>query len=142
MNRPERWLRVLRDLPRLLAVWVSLAWFDRRLRRHRARLDLHVTETPRARRTLPAAAIDRWRWRVDVAARCHPRPMPCLVRSLCLRHWLARHGQDADLRIGVRRPESHLEAHAWLEIEGQPVTGPFPSADATEKTFAALGGSW
>lgn len=59
----------------------------------------------------------------------------CLSRALAGSVIFARHGHDATLRIGVRRPgEDGFEAHAWLECEGEVVVGgpvdsftPFPS---------------
>lgn len=61
---------------------------------------------------------------VDTAARCYPRPMSCLPRSLVLEALLRRHGVEADLRIGVRRENGKLRAHAWIEDAGQPVGEP------------------
>ncbi len=70
---------------------------------------------------LPAAHLARL---VDVAARNHVRPMTCLSRSLALRTLLHRQGDEADLRIGVRREEDRLKAHAWVEQAGTPVGEP------------------
>lgn len=116
--------RILRDLPRWLPVWWSLGTTRRRLRHTvgSGDLDLHAAETPRARWRLSPEEVRRWRRRVDLAARFYPRQPTCLARCLCLRDWLARQGQAADLRIGVRRCDDALKAHAWLEIEGQAVT--------------------
>jgi hypothetical protein len=45
----------------------------------------------------------------------------CLVRSLTLWTMLLRRGVVTDLRVGVRRREGKIEAHAWLEFAGMPV---------------------
>lgn len=42
----------------------------------------------------------------------------CLTRSLALQAILARHGAQAQLRVGVARAGSGLAAHAWLELAG------------------------
>lgn len=61
---------------------------------------------------------------VDIAARCHLRPMTCLPRAVALRALLRRHSVEADLLIGVRREDGELRAHAWIEDGGQPVGEP------------------
>src|SRR5436190_22160895 len=47
----------------------------------------------------------------------------CLVRSLVTERLLRLRGMPADLRIGVRVEEGRLEAHAWVECEGEPIDG-------------------
>lgn len=55
---------------------------------------------------------------VNLAARLSPYKANCLKRSLCL-WWLLRRRQiDSELKIGVRKGETGLEAHAWVEIAG------------------------
>lgn len=39
----------------------------------------------------------------------------CLVRAAVLQQWDAAHGDPRALRIGVRRSDGRLEAHAWLD---------------------------
>ncbi|RMB77392.1 lasso peptide biosynthesis B2 protein [Rhodococcus sp. SBT000017] len=41
----------------------------------------------------------------------------CLERSLVKQRWLASHGVDAEVVIGVRREDSDFTAHAWLDHE-------------------------
>jgi len=45
----------------------------------------------------------------------------CLVRSLTLWAMLMRRGVVTELRVGVRRLEGKIEAHAWLEFAGVPI---------------------
>ena len=45
----------------------------------------------------------------------HPN---CLSRSLVLWWLLARQGLPAELRIGTRKKDDALEAHAWVELDG------------------------
>lgn len=55
---------------------------------------------------------------VSLAARRGPFPVACLVRSLTLRRLLHHHGVESELRIGVRKVNSRLDAHAWVEHAG------------------------
>jgi hypothetical protein len=63
----------------------------------------------------PAAA--RW---IGIASRYCPGGGNCLVRSLALYGALRRAGVAAELRIGVGKTAPHLEAHAWIEVDGVP----------------------
>jgi hypothetical protein len=58
---------------------------------------------------------------VDLAARHHLYPMTCLPRSLVLHLMLARMGIKSELRIGVRKADGRLQAHAWVERGTRPV---------------------
>jgi hypothetical protein len=60
-------------------------------------------------------------WAIAAAAR-HARLDPnCLERSLLLWWLLRRRGVAAVVRIGVRKDASLLQAHAWIEVDGQVV---------------------
>jgi len=63
-------------------------------------------------------------WLVGVAGRNHLYPMGCLRQSLVLQWLLGRRGIITDLQIGVRKGVDELNAHAWLEYEGQPLGEP------------------
>jgi hypothetical protein len=63
-----------------------------------------------------------------------PFEAKCLQRSLVLAWLLRREGISGQLRIGVRVSEAKLVAHAWIEVQGQPVND---SADYVA-TFDAL----
>jgi hypothetical protein len=58
---------------------------------------------------------------VNLAARRSPLHASCLVRSLLLEWMLRRLGRASALRIGVRLVDGHLDAHAWIEVEGVPI---------------------
>ena len=59
---------------------------------------------------------------VAAAARHGPYRANCLPTSLALRHMLLCRAIKADLRVGVRMTaDGKLEAHAWVEHEGQPL---------------------
>jgi hypothetical protein len=58
---------------------------------------------------------------VDIAARHHVLPVRCLHRALVLKGMLAQSGLESDLRIGVRKQQGRMLAHAWLERAGVPL---------------------
>mgnify|MGYP000057409539 CR=1 FL=1 len=61
----------------------------------------------------------------------------CLQKSLVL-WWLLRcQGIESDLRIGVRKQDGSLEAHAWVEYEGDVLND---SSDV-EQRFAPFAGA-
>jgi hypothetical protein len=64
---------------------------------------------------------------VDVSGRFLIRQRPCLTTAMVAQMMLAQQGYDTTLRIGVARqtPKS-IQAHAWLEREGQIVIGRIP----------------
>lgn len=43
----------------------------------------------------------------------------CLQQSLVLWWLLRSQGYDSDLKIGVRRQAGEIEAHAWIEFQGE-----------------------
>jgi hypothetical protein len=58
---------------------------------------------------------------VALASTALPLHFSCLQRSAVLHLLLHQQRIRADLRIGVRRNEGSFEAHAWVEIAGQPI---------------------
>ena len=59
--------------------------------------------------------------RIKLGARIEEVLKADLRRSLVL-HWLlSRQGVFAELHFGVRREQDKLQAHAWLEYQGQPI---------------------
>lgn len=60
-------------------------------------------------------------WAVRVAARHGLTRGHCLEQSLAL-WWLLRWQHlDSSIRFGARRQDSKLEAHAWVEFDGDPL---------------------
>ena len=106
----------------LLRAWLSLLWVD---------LGLRWLPFPRLQRWAQYAPgktgrEDRTRGRrlaglVSTAARHHLYPMTCLRRSLVLQRMLRQEGFAAELCIGVRKEDGGLQAHAWVEVDGEPV---------------------
>ena len=77
---------------------------------------------PRASRAAPADAAARGELTarmVRAAAREGLGRPNCLSRSLVLWWLLARQGLSAELRIGARKKDDALEAHAWVELGGR-----------------------
>jgi hypothetical protein len=108
-----RWLATAR-----LALWVMP------FRRVQQRFDAHEPSSVDATwdASAPAAvarAIRRARRLVPAAT--------CLPQALAGRAMLAKRGIACDLRIGVAKDEhGHLQAHAWVEVEGRVVVGDLP----------------
>ena len=66
---------------------------------------------------------ERIAWAVAVVSQYIPRAS-CLTRALAAEALLARRGYPAQLRIGVAKGlGGRLEAHAWLERDGQVLIG-------------------
>ena len=67
---------------------------------------------------------------VGIASRRCVLTPTCLQQSLFLHWWLARLGIASSLRIGVRKRNGMLEAHAWVEFLGRALNDP---PDVTEQ---------
>ena len=74
---------------------------------------------------------------VDVAARHLLWQPSCLPRSLVLWFLLRRRGVPAELRIGVRKSEERLEAHAWVEVDHR-VVNDAPDIAAAYPPFESI----
>jgi len=57
----------------------------------------------------------------DWSGLVHPS---CLAKSLTLRWLLMRQGIAADLRIGIRKENEQIAAHAWVERNGTALDEP------------------
>lgn len=120
-------LKALSGLPHeeralLVRAWFALLW---------AGIALRFLPLPKVQRLLSSlrplrssrgsVPLSRLAHLVGVAARHHVLPARCLQRALTLQSLLAQRGVKADLRIGVRRQNGHLRAHAWVESAGIPL---------------------
>lgn len=56
---------------------------------------------------------------ISIAGRHGPISATCLRQSLLLYGLLRRRGLQPDLRLGVRKQAEAIDAHAWVELEGQ-----------------------
>ena len=63
-------------------------------------------------------------WAVELTSRYLLRQRPCLTKALVGQMMLSQQGFATVLRIGVaRNPDGTLQAHAWLEREGEIMIG-------------------
>ncbi len=115
-------LRIL-PLPRLLA------FSDRLIRRPMARPPSPPVPPPARLASL-----------VEVAGRYAPLRATCLKKSLVLSWLLGRRGIATRLHIGVARREGRIEAHAWLERDGQAIPG-LPGPDGYEPLVSTRWGN-
>jgi hypothetical protein len=82
----------------------------------------------------PAETARRIARLVSIAARHGPYRASCLRQSLALWWLLRRRGVAADLRIGVRREQNQLQAHAWVEHDGEALN----DAESVRSSYAAF----
>lgn len=81
-------------------------------------------EISRGRHAPTPQTLQRLHRLVDLAARHHLYRMTCLRRALVLQRLLRQRGADAQLRIGVRKVDGALQAHAWVEYDGHIIGQP------------------
>ena len=63
-------------------------------------------------------------WAVEIAARNLPLSLSCLPQALATCWMLQAQGAAPRLFYGIRNPNPPgFEAHAWVELDGQPVIG-------------------
>ncbi|WP_341526359.1 lasso peptide biosynthesis B2 protein [Nostoc sp. UHCC 0302] len=73
---------------------------------------------------LDQAPISKIIWAINVSTRYMPSGAKCLARALVCQVLMTRRGYSPELRIGVAKSqEGKLEAHAWIESQGQVVIG-------------------
>jgi hypothetical protein len=76
---------------------------------------------------LSPISIERVVWAVNVVSRYMPGGVKCLARALATQRLLAQQGYFTQLRIGVKNLKGKLEAHAWVENNGEVVIGEVPN---------------
>jgi hypothetical protein len=71
-----------------------------------------------------SALLNKVVWAIDVSSRYMPGGVKCLARALTAKVLLDRLEHSPELRIGVAKDnQGTLEAHAWIEYQGQIVMG-------------------
>lgn len=102
----------------LSAVKLGLALFSfQQLRRRLAQFSPHSTP----QNPVPVETVV---WAIETASRHIPGGARCLARALAAGVLLSRQGYASVLRIGVAKDAiGQLEAHAWVEIEGEAIVG-------------------
>jgi len=129
MRRLEQWRSLAPGERRLLlrlAVLLPLIGAALRLLGYHRSRTLLERLSQASRRPMPAdptaATADtaqRLARLVSIAANHGPYRATCLRQSLALWWLLRRRGIPAELRIGVRKDRGELQAHAWVEHNGQ-----------------------
>jgi hypothetical protein len=71
---------------------------------------------------------------VSVASRYGLYHATCLRRSLLIWWWLRRMGIQTELRIGVKKVDGQLYAHAWIKLGNEIVT----DDTDVERSFSAF----
>ncbi len=122
----------------------ALFWMRRAQRLHRSLSAPELLRRLRAPGPEAAAGTDfdredGERMRVALAriGRRLPGRSDCLVQSLAARMWLERRGVPFVFRLGMRRGPAGLGAHAWIEVNGQVVTGGLSVGDFADFAPAA-----
>ena len=69
-------------------------------------------------------------WSVEKSARLMPGGAKCLAKALTTQVLMERRGCDCAFKIGVAKTDKgELEAHAWIEKDGQVIMGMLPDLD-------------
>jgi Transglutaminase-like superfamily len=100
-----------------LALWTFSFRFIRAMLGARRMVSKELADRP----------VNRLAWAVQAAARRIPGAS-CLTQALALQYLLARAGESAEVRVGVRlsqpgKPAREFESHAWVEHHGKIILG-------------------
>lgn len=110
---------VLLTFMRLGLVWRSFNRLRSLLERMSSPKQSAATD-PLSQRQLVA----RVQWAVNACCKFMPGSVKCLARALTMKTLLDQQGCPSKLMIGVDKNNAdQLEAHAWIEYEGQVVMG-------------------
>ena len=109
---PREWIVFVEAWLTILSVQFELLFVHKRV----VRSSLSETVKTSTNREITRRSLELF-----VMARNSAPFATCLPRSIALQRFLRRRGIHADLRIGGRRRENAVEAHAWVEIDGVPI---------------------
>lgn len=116
------WLALVEAWGMLLVYWLVLHWRSyEQLDRGPMHGEMNLPRVERLHRLL------LW------ASRLHLIPMTCLIQACTLRRMAARRGFQTQVCIGVTRTAQSIHAHAWVEVDGQPV-----GEEGVKEKFRAL----
>jgi hypothetical protein len=116
LSRGDRWLLV-RAFAAVISAWVAVRIFPASavLKKVSAEIPLRSGRAPQT--------TGRIAWAVSVAARYIPGSK-CLVQAIAGRNLLASYGFPSEIHIGVAKDSKNwLNAHAWVEVDGETVIG-------------------
>jgi len=143
------WLRRLRALTgderrALLLAWTLLPLVDIGLRvtsmvTVRGLLGALAARMPLVPANEPRTAAEADHRLVAAAARRQLWTMGCLRRTLVLEALLTARGIATKLHFGARRDGEGIDAHCWLELDGEPV-GETPESLARYDPLRPVGG--
>jgi len=105
-----------------LGMWIALRIVPFR------RLVRWTDVAPRRAEDPDRAPVARIVWAVEAVGRRLFPARPCLPQALAARGLLARRGVPTTLRIGIQKDED-VDAHAWLERDGEVLIGGETSPD-------------
>ncbi len=83
-----------------------------------------ISRVTSSRQEINQTEVAKLIWAVNQSSRYMPGGVKCLARALTTQVLMSRRGYPSELRIGVAKSESgQLEAHAWIESQGQVLIG-------------------
>lgn len=106
----------------LVQGWVLLALLQAGLRILPFERLMRLLRAGRTRAAARSPRPERLAFLVETAARYQWPAPTCLAKGLAVYALLVRRGLDATLVIGARKRDGRLEAHAWPEHLGRPLT--------------------
>ena len=114
---PLDWLILIESWGSLLGFWLALRWksFDV-LSESRFLISSEKRAT-----SVSLNLMQRLYQLVGWASHLHILPMACLEKSLALEWMLRRRGINAQVEIGAHKVSEGINAHAWVEVNGQVV---------------------
>ena len=114
LSRREQWF-LLKSFALTVAVRAALDLLPHRVL-------LALVSRARAGRVRSAESVDRIAWAVRAASRAVPRAT-CLTQAIAVSILMVRRGYDAQVSIGVAAKQGGIDAHAWVEHNGEIVIG-------------------
>lgn len=142
MRRLFRFLRLPPADRRLLLEAVgALVWAGMTLRllpfaRLSRKLGRHMAESPPEELPVQTAKAAKVRWAVELAARVLPWKPVCLPQAFAATRMLRRRGIASTFYLGID-PAADYDAHAWVRVGGEIVTGgPSPERFSVVSSFA------
>ncbi|CAG1011952.1 hypothetical protein ANRL4_04536 [Anaerolineae bacterium] len=113
----------LADQLLVIKAWLLLLWFDGLLRLlpYERVQQFAQARSVRSSPEDPLTAARRLHALIGIASKRFFQPMTCLRRSLVLQFLLSRRGIKGEMQFGAKLEQGTLIAHAWIELEGQPI---------------------
>ncbi len=120
-----------------MRAWLLLLWVELGLRKFSYARVSHWFTPKQPRQHTPESEdpnrlIKRIWQLVDMASRNHILTITCLRRSLVAQRLLSQQGIPVELRFGVKKDGGLIQAHAWLEYQGQVIGDPEQLSKAYE----------